>query len=304
MLSNPFISPTAPGSTVDDNLVYPRCGNDELDGRQTSTTTSAAPTGTASGAALMGDLLWTPGQTIHYYFQQQGDQYKYRQELFEHFLSLYKKVVNLHFAPWPQEKDPKPIPPAGPSIRVFFTDSFHSSNPHASWCLRGKESEQYLAGDKSIKEKGTTSTDGRDDTTLCLYVPPGANNGDTIGFDEEAQDKFETRVYIHELGHLLGLIHEQDSPGNTIQTEIRQPDGTIIAKKVVDPLIGYYTFFDQHSVMLYDKRLLGPTEGPGANNPKELRTRLNPVPSETDIGFWNVRTLNIELPILSLTDTF
>lgn len=252
----PLDAPTAPSTAkgADNDQDIGWCKNDILGYNDEASSGGLAPavagSGPLSAASLIGAHLWTPGDTIYYYFQQTGAAYTYRQGKFREFLGHYTNVTNLTFTEVMNTTTIGQIP----AIRIFFDNYDIDDN----WSKRGKMAIGWSNPSPANPTLGREG--GLVDTTIYLCTPdtqPGAGTSRLM---------YEQRKYYHELGHIFGLIHEHDSPAS-------------LANGSPDPLVGVYTYFDPHSVMLYPNIPL---------NGRSSTTQINYTPSATDYAFLTV----------------
>lgn len=235
--------------------------------------------GPQSAAAILGTTLWTPGQTIVYKFQQEGKGFEHRQKQFKYYLKKYLENVNLDII---EDSDlisdmfDNPKRPAPPAVHYVYFGTKPDYKHSRSWCKRGRRALGWTNPRQDVPERGEKG--GMANTTFYISVPPNEQDAGSEGA------QFESRRYQHEMGHLFGLIHEQDNPNSKLK------------KKKIDPLTGYYTFFDMSSIMLYSK-----LEG---YDPTASPTPWNIKPSTYDKAFLTVSPWTLLASYFVLTHIF
>lgn len=219
----------------------------------------ASPSGPEHAVSVGNTLLWVPGYSIKYYFQQDNGgiastlgflpkgPYTRRRRRLERAFREYEAIVNLKFE--------EVSSPGASDIRIFF-----ASSGNRNWSLRGTAAKKFSqAGPDGV----SGLQGGLKDTTLFLTFSETESGPNTV------EEKWETRHINHELGHVLGLLHEHESP-------VTETGDT------ADPYGEFYTPFDRHSIMLYSSRQL-------VDEPVGVVTQLNIVPSTMDRAFLTVR---------------
>ncbi len=195
--------------------------------------------------------LWAPGSIITFYFMQPDDPKKFsprRAALIETF-QLYQNSLRLSF----QEVSD----PANARVFVEFRPENNLSGPD-SWSLIGTDHQPIKTKAYPPAMVGTT-----------LYLKFSLDNTPWEAIHRQA-------TLFHEVGHVLGLKHEHESPVTETVDNPAQDTGT-------------FTRFDPNSVMLYRGHLFKP--GSPFQNSGTDKTALNSFPSPVDFAFLLVRAV-------------
>ena len=207
------------------------CSTEETKG------TTAASTGAQHAVNQSLDLLWGVGQVVKYAYQQGDDiATPYRKARVEEAFATYSTIANLSFA-MVSEGEPN-------DVRIFFGTDMKSDLP--GWAATGTGSTNY---------NSNTTRPGLRNTTLYLSRIPETDTGD----DDDLKEEF--RNVFHEIGHVMGLSHEHQSPVTQTTDTPFNLNGA-----------GVYTSYDPLSVMLYADHDL---KAGG-------RTMWNTIPSDKD----------------------
>ncbi len=222
----------------------------------------------AAGPAGTRQRLWEPGNVINYTYQQTNDrgQFTVRRNHFRSALVLYQRHANLQFVEMPN----KPENPV--DVYVYIEDPYIPGRQ--SWSLTGtdvvyKDTPDVIAARDQYPG-------GNPETTLYLDIPSTDN--------DPSDAKFISHICHHEIGHMLGLLHEHEGP----RTQTTDPK---------DDMAGLHTEFDIDSIMIYAGHPLRVSW----NNPLGVRTtKQKDGPSPTDLAFLTVSTV-ASLPFAVLT---
>ncbi|THH27511.1 hypothetical protein EUX98_g6673 [Antrodiella citrinella] len=190
----------------------------------------ADPYGPAHAVTVVNASLWLPGDSIKYWYQQKLYQGPIVDGLFEPRINRverlesvfkeYEAVVNVKFVEAKSEADS--------DVRIWFKES--DGVQERSWCWIAKDSKD------SSKKNDPSICGGNERTTMYLNLPRS---------DPQSKNKVKTeerlnRTCRHEVGHLLGLLHEHSSPKTKTVSK-------------VDPTAAAWTDYDPKSIMLYPK---------------------------------------------------
>lgn len=191
---------------------------------------AADPLGAAYAVSIINASLWLPGDTIKYWYQQsayrcpvvEGDRQprKSRVHRLQSIFLEYESVANVKFKEAESEADS--------DARIYFREDDWDEFDQ-SWCMVGM----------MCKDPGTkydpNILGGEERTTLYLNLP----QEDT---GESVNQRLLDRECRHEIGHLLGLVHEHLSPKQVKAGE---------AQNTTTP---QWTAFDPQSIMLYPRQ--------------------------------------------------
>lgn len=252
-------TPEAPGHDVDISN-----GEDIVDGlhvyycdaepNSSPTTTDPGASHAVGGLTEERDWMWVPGTTITWAYQQPdtGDRYTARKRYFEDALETYGHYVNLTFVNGRV---------GDANLKVWFDDNLKLQ----SWSFIGNDALDPAARLPKNRKPGG---DAARLTTVMLAIPPGGGTANETEYME--------RTCYHELGHMLGLLHEHEGPRSQV-----------FSWSFTDARSGPHTEFDPDSVMLYPNQRYKPT----ANDLLKFRqkTEKNTQPSPTDLAFLRVR---------------
>ncbi|TCD60728.1 hypothetical protein EIP91_009622 [Steccherinum ochraceum] len=188
--------------------------------------------GPARGVAIEADCLWEPGQTIKYFFQQ--DEYRVAQpeEMRSSRLSWVRHCMD-QWEFWSGLKFQQVSTEGESDVRIWFREEInYPGGWRASWSAIGANSRKWV--NNNIPKWGGTPT-----TTCFFRLEEGLFGRETPGFN------YFLAEIRHELGHMVGLRHEQASP--LTRTE---PYGENVMEA---DKIGIWTDWDPDSIMLYSK---------------------------------------------------
>lgn len=189
--------------------------------------------------------LWAPGTIITFYFMQPNDPIKFaprRMALLQTF-QLYQDTLRLSFQ---EVSDPM-------NARVFveFRPENDTKGPD-SWSLIGTDHKRHTTKAYPPAMVGTT-----------LYLKFSLDNTPWESIHRQAN-------LFHEVGHVLGLKHEHESPATETVDNPAQDTGT-------------HTRFDPRSVMLYRGHRF--RDGSPLQVSGRDETVLNSFPSPIDLAF-------------------
>lgn len=269
--------PATPLSTVGDEEFPPwfkcRCLQDEVEG-------TASPTGAAKGVATSTDNLWQINDLVTYAFiQGNTEATEYRKGLIRNAFQHYASRVNLRIF---ELKNWDPADPDRADVRIFFGHIPQHNVP--GWSFVGKPPFEFRQTVDGIKANGGNSFSSTILSSLIVPKKPlviGSRLDDAA--DKEALERLvkeETRTVYHELGHILGLQHEHNSPfTKTVDTPVATNTTSAV------------TWFDEESVMLYPgQKFRTATKWEAFKrwfDPQ--KTKFNAVPSKTDLALLGVR---------------
>lgn len=223
----------------------------------------ADPDGPAHAVSVVNASLWLPGDTIRYWYQQTLYQGPIVDGLFEPRTSRvdrlesvfreYEAVANIKFEEAKSEADS--------DVRIWFRE-LDQTGQDRSWCWIAKTC-------KDPNRKNDAAFGGNERTTFFLNLPR-IDHHDPHRAKREA---LRNRVCRHEVGHLLGLLHEHPS-------------------RKVTATSAEWAAWDPKSVMLYPKV---PTQKAGVEGKDALdaaafeMAESNVVLSDKDKAFLQVR---------------
>ncbi|THH32074.1 hypothetical protein EUX98_g2088 [Antrodiella citrinella] len=163
------------------------------------------------------DPLWQPDNVITYWYQQKErhfppERLASRISRLETIFREYESVANITF---------KELGTNSADVHIWFKDADNDETPTRSWCSVGKACRNAPWHNPGLGGNG--------DTTMYL----------NLNMNQCTDSDFAT--CRHEVGHLLGLLHEHNSPATETTDE-------------VDTTADAYTRFDSSSIMLYSRR--------------------------------------------------
>lgn len=214
--------------------------------------------GVAAGPEGKRQRLWEPGNVIRYQYQQRDPDGRFtiRRHHFRGALVLYSRHANLQFLEVPY--DPNSAIPI--DVYVWIEDPYIPGRQ--SWSLTG--TDVVYKDSAAVRAARATYPGGNDETTLYIDVPPTAA--------DPSDAEFISHICHHEIGHMLGLLHEHEGP----RTRTNDPK---------DPMAGLHTEFDEDSIMIYAGHPLRVSW----SNPFGTRTtKRSDTPSPTDLAFLTV----------------
>ena len=232
--------------------------------------------GLARGVATTPDVLWAPGSTLWYWFQQpeyrlppgQITEHRYyRRWYLETAFKEWAQLCKLDFKEgWDPDRS---------EIRIFFYEQEdakyqeHFRKPTADEA--NKRISWSMIGQSSVQTNLYTESGGYSNTSMYLELPPlpWPQGSKTL---EQAWG-----TLLHEVGHVLGLRHEHASPLN--QTIIGEPKNPKLHP------VDTWTPWDPDSIMLYDNYDLKAPEGRDWLPGESRKTKENLNLSQTD-KFW------------------
>ena len=242
----------------------------------------------ARGVTVVADMLWQPGDTLRYYFQQKEYQGElktltpargHRRYYFEQALIQWARWSNLKFIPafsgTKQEAEIRIFfyEQENPEYREYYRPRARNSTALVSKSAIGRLGEDFTVdGEPVIPEMDW----GFDDTTVYLELPPAPWTQGTRDFE----DAWST--ILHEIGHVLGLRHEFSSPlSRTVANELGSDE-----REAIDA----WTPWDPLSIMMYGNLNIKKPEGRDWLPEEMQKTPRNTKLSESDKFFIAVST--------------
>ncbi|KAH8099648.1 hypothetical protein BXZ70DRAFT_240518 [Cristinia sonorae] len=240
-----------------ENDTAPWCSSEDPDVLQeddnnVETSAVSHDLGPARGVAEAGGALWSPGETIRYWFQQPS----YRRD---HFITarskLQRKCLKKAFKQWAAASGLQIVEAARAEeapVKIWISDSTID--------LQNSCSRIGKAAHSTPRRRAYGG--GNRETTMYIHFAPGGN------LSPGSPDRLKAlRSCRHEVGHMLGLRHEHGSPVSRTSTA-DEPNRERIA---------IWTDWDPLSIMLYKDR-------PHLADPS-IRTQFNYKISDVDKAF-------------------
>ncbi|TCD66802.1 hypothetical protein EIP91_000938 [Steccherinum ochraceum] len=223
-----------------------------IESMSTETSNAARAIGPSRGVAVRSQTLWSPGETIKYFFQQPEyriahDYPGLKPEEFRQWRLYWIRSCMDEWQAASGLKLEEVFTEAEASVKIFFHEPYSEqyNQPFVqvkhSWCVFGTKSKTY---------RNSFFDQGGNYTTTMYLIQQYPGNLDML----DPYVRYTVAAWLHELGHLLGLRHEQASPlapGNVVsapETGLHTSD-----------LIGSFTSFDPDSIMLYPNLWIGQT---------------------------------------------